>query len=79
MGGRGQGFHLVVEPRHPRRIVAGAEIAAGVGGLDPVAAEGVLAPHQRSDASEIVGDRRDRQRPARGIEAAQDRHDRRSR
>src|ERR1700674_5354384 len=70
MGGGCQGSLLVVEPRHSRRIVAGAEIAAGVGGLDPVAAEGVLAPHQRSDASEIIGDRRNRQAPARGVEAA---------
>src|SRR5439155_4109275 len=38
--------------------------------LDPVAAKGVLAPHQRSDTPEIVGERGDRQCPARGIEAA---------
>jgi hypothetical protein len=62
---------------HPGRIVTAAEVAAGVGRIDPVesgapppvllVAEGVLAPHHRLDAPEIgLG-----QIQARGIEAAE--------
>ena len=55
LGGGCQGFHFVVEPCHAGGIVARAEIAAGVGRLYPVAAESVLPPHERSDASGVVG------------------------
>ena len=59
-GGRCQHLHLVIEPRHARRIVAGAEVAAGVCGFDPVAAEGMLAAHQCLNVSGIIGDGGDR-------------------
>ena len=69
--GGAQGLHLVVEPGHPGGIVAGAEVAAGVGGLDPVGPVGVLAADQPPDLRDAVGDRGDRQVPARGVEPAQ--------
>ncbi len=54
-GGVAEDLHLVVEPGDPGVVVAGAEIAAGVGRLDPVAATLVLASHSAPDGGRAVG------------------------
>ena len=79
VSGRGKRLHLVIEPRYARRIIARAEIAASVCGLDPVATESVLAADQRSHRCRVIGNAWKRAVSSEGCRSCANRHDPHSR